>query len=396
MNKIDRWVLIAACVLFVACFSVAQTTIYVDALNPNCPGSGTLADPFCTIQDGMNLAAAGDTVLVTDGIYSGPGNLWLWFPGGWGFTVRSQGGPENCIIDLQGSGPAFFLVGDEPPTARIEGFMIRNGNTSPGGAVFNHHMGSATFVNCIFLQNNSGAGGAVYCDDDGSPTFIGCSFFGNTAVSGGAFYSQTTSPGIPTLINCVFGSNTASSDGGALFVDGISTIRVVNCTLSNNVATGNGSGIFSGAFVNTTVTNCILWGNVGSELAGPATVTFSNVQGGFAGQGNIAANPLFLNPLNTDLRLNCGSPCLDAGTNAPGVSLPALDHEGRDQRVIGIVDMGADEIGAFWSFNGPEVIGGAPVSFTATAAPAQNGNLAFLGVSSGNGRAPDADTAANT
>jgi predicted outer membrane repeat protein len=248
-------------------------------------------------------------------------------------------------------------------------------------------MGSTTFVNCIFLQNTSSAGGAVYCDNDGSPTFIGCSFFGNTAVSGGAFYSQTTSPGIPTLINCVFASNTASSDGGALFVDGISTIRVVNCTLTNNVAIGNGSGIFNGALVNTTVTNCILWGNVGSELAGPATVTFSNVQGGFAGQGNIDANPLFLNPLNTDLRLSCGSPCLDAGTNAPGVSLPALDHEGRDQRVIGLVDMGADEMGAFWSFNGPAVIGGAPVSFTATAGPAQNGNLAFLGVSFGNGSA---------
>ena len=36
--------------------ATAQTRIYVDTGNPNCPGSGTQADPFCTIGAGMEVA----------------------------------------------------------------------------------------------------------------------------------------------------------------------------------------------------------------------------------------------------------------------------------------------------------------------------------------------------
>ena len=70
---------------------------------------------FPTIQDAMNAADTGDTVLVADGVYTGLGNCGLYFPGApfTVFTVRSENGPENCIIDCQGAGTAFFFVADE-------------------------------------------------------------------------------------------------------------------------------------------------------------------------------------------------------------------------------------------------------------------------------------------
>jgi hypothetical protein len=64
-----------------------------------------------------------------------------------------------------------------------------------------------------------------------------------------------------------------------------------------------------------TLTNCILWGNQsasgGAQLNGPHTVTYSCIQGGWSGTGNISGNPVF----GGDFRLMPGSPCIDAGNN---------------------------------------------------------------------------------
>ncbi len=80
------------------------------------------------------------------------------------------------------------------------------------------------------------------------------------------------------------------------------------------------------------VMSCILWGNSGPEIhdedATP-TVTYSNVAGGYPGDGNIDADPLFVGPDEGDLRLGAGSPCIDA---ANGPAAPEHDMDG-DPRV---------------------------------------------------------------
>ena len=109
---------------------------------------------------------------------------------------------------------------------------------------------------------------------------------------------------------------------------------------------------------NPTVTNCILWNDNPDEIFGNSlTVTYSCVQGGFPGIGNIDQDPLFLDPFNSDVHLMEFSPCIDAGDNYVPVIL-AKDFEG-DPRIFpgngkgvylvgsppqpAIVDMGADE-----------------------------------------------------
>jgi hypothetical protein len=100
-----------------------------------------------------------------------------------------------------------------------------------------------------------------------------------------------------------------------------------------------------------TVTNCILWGDTPDEISVHGTapaVTFSDVQGGYAGTGNIADDPAFVDAVNGDFHLSTGSQCIDVGDNgAP--NLPPYDFEGDDRILDGdgiglvIVDMGADE-----------------------------------------------------
>jgi hypothetical protein len=90
---------------------------------------------------------------------------------------------------------------------------------------------------------------------------------------------------------------------------------VTNCTFSGNSAAVTG-GVYSCCGSIPTVTGCLLWGNMPEEVSGDIVVSYSDVQGGCPGAGNIDADPLFVDPANGDLRLSPGSPGIDAGLNS--------------------------------------------------------------------------------
>jgi len=113
---------------------------------------------------------------------------------------------------------------------------------------------------------------------------------------------------------------------------------VTNCTFTSNSAEYEGGGIYNEYDSSPTVTNCILWGNIapnGPQIynyySSDPNITYSNVQGGYAGTGNINADPLFIrNPGPGDfgdLRLQVDSPCIDTGDNN-SVPLDLLDIDG--------------------------------------------------------------------
>ncbi len=97
-----------------------------------------------TIQAGIDAAAAGDEVLVADGLYTGPGNRDVDFLGK-AITVRSEYGPDNCIIDCQGSEMeqrrGFIFQNGEGRDSVLQGFTIRGGDMGTlrewrGGGVY--------------------------------------------------------------------------------------------------------------------------------------------------------------------------------------------------------------------------------------------------------------------
>ncbi len=69
---------------------------------------------------------------------------------------------------------------------------------------------------------------------------------------------------------------------------------VANCTFSENSSQVNGGGMYNERYSDVKVTNCIFCGNNGGGIEGLATVTYSDVQGGYTGDGNIDADPLFV------------------------------------------------------------------------------------------------------
>ena len=167
----------------------------------------------------------------------------------------------------------------------------------------------------------------------------------------------------PTLTNVTFSGNQAGSTGGGMLNINESSPTLTNVTFAGNEATNSGGGVEN---INSSLTlvNCIVWGNAALadpqiRSAGPSVphVRHSLVEGGHAGEGNIDADPLFVDPISADeapttdgdYRLSEGSPAIDAGTN-DAVTVDT-DLDGNPRIVDGtgdgnaIVDIGAYEFG---------------------------------------------------
>ncbi|MCP4681525.1 MAG: hypothetical protein GY864_04255, partial [Desulfobacterales bacterium] len=275
-----------------------------------------------------------------------------------GFTITGGGTGDGSGRTAQGTG--MYNYNSSPALTNCTFY----GNTagSDGGGMANTFYSYPTLTNCTFYENTAGSDGGGMANYDSSPTLTNCTFYENTAGSDGGgmfntFYSS------PILTNCTFYGNTAGSDGGGM-ANSYSSPTLTNCTFYENTADYDGGGMINYESF-PTLTNCILWGDTasdGSEISNDVDsspiVSYSDIQGGYAGNGNIgdvpAHDPLFVVSANGDFRLQPGSPCIDAGDNdAP--NLPGTDFEGHARRIdtpfvidtgngtAPIVDMGVDE-----------------------------------------------------
>ncbi|MHC4120303.1 MAG: choice-of-anchor Q domain-containing protein [Planctomycetota bacterium] len=308
---------------------------------------------------------------------------------------------DNSYGVVDGSGTDLSAV--------LDGFIITGANynitslqAGPGGGL-SVRDGSPTIISCVFVQNSSDGGGGMFhargfSNKSSNPTLINCKFFGNASASSGG--GLCSIGGQPKVIGCTFGGNVASNCGGAIYISNGEPV-LVNCVFSGNSAPdGGGIGILAGELVLTNCTffansadrgralcfvddpydhpddpniiavdpinlaerfevklsNCIVWdGRYGShtpslvfsenEIA-KYYITFSNVQGGWPGRGNMDSHPLFVDPDGPDgligteddnLRLQDGSPCIDAGNNQVGIDPNAAGF----QPIVGVdIDLG--------------------------------------------------------
>ena len=229
-----------------------------------------------------------------------------------------------------------------------------------GGGIYNRDGSSPTLTNCTFNGNAANwGGGGMYNISSSSPTLTNCTFNGNASgMQGGGMFNVDSSS--PVLVNCTFWGNSADSAGAMHNINGASPV-LTNCTLTGNSASSAVGGIYNYQYSNPVLTNCILWGDTDTEIdsaySSTPLVTYSDVQGGYSGTGNINANPNLVDMVNGNLHLLPNSPCIDTGNNdAP--NLPDYDFESDPRSLDGdgdgtaIVDMGVDE---FLS-SGPPVV----------------------------------------
>jgi predicted outer membrane repeat protein len=343
-------VLFATCCAF--CFFILSVFI-----SPSVVFAATIfVGPGDTIQEAINAASkTGDTVSVAASTYYEN----IIFPPGKTITLVSENGAASTVIDGGNSGTVVTFATENEST--LDGFTIQNGSTSAnGGGVLIGSFSTPTITNCIITGNQAFAGGGISCGESSAP-WITNSIIQNNSVTGdtdlsnggGIHISPSASP---TITNCIIHNNTSGRNGGGLaFYNAEPTI--VNCTFSNNTAAGTGGAIAcTNPLQGTAVANSILWGDNPGEIScdSEISVTYSDIQDGYAGEGNINADPMFVDQANGDFHLQEDSPCIDAGDNS-APALPATDIDGDARKMDDpavddtgngtppIVDMGADE-----------------------------------------------------
>ena len=143
--------------------------------------------------------------------------------------------------------------------------------------------------------------------------------------------------------NWIYGNlgNGGASFAGIYVVGAIDQAHIRNNTICSN----NTHGIYLASGTEPEVVNCILYDNttqIGTGEVPLGNVSYSCVEGGYAGTGNISDAPLFLNAAAGDYHLTWDSPCVDEG-KPDSTEEGETDIDG-NPRVMGeLVDMGADE-----------------------------------------------------
>lgn len=308
----------------------------------------TLANCTITGNSGGGLSNSGGTLTLTDSIIngnvmsgvnstSGTLNLTRCTING-NYTNNNGGGVlsiRDTLLTINGCLIQSNQAGSGVETASSGGGIytlytpvqmtnsILRGNISHGaGGGANLNYGSVTMTNC-FVEDNQ-----IFPYRAGFPQ-------GGGIVLGGT--GDSSSPSV-LLTNCVIANNSSTGTGGGLLNSGART-TVINSTFTGNIADNGaeGSAVAIG-FGSLTLINDILYGDIGTNeipVFGPQpTVTYSDVQGGYTGTGNINANPRFVRdadssvapPDDGDLHLRSGSPAIHTGTNGAGV--PSFDIEG--------------------------------------------------------------------
>ena len=309
-----------------------------------------------SVQAAINAAATqGGEVWVRSGIYLERISLrpYVHIFGGFAGTEmnRQQRDLDAYVSVLDGQAGGSVVSADTAGhlVSTIDGFVIRNGKADRGGGVYcksasprimnssitgnTASQGGGVFcnlfpmiVNSTIEANIAAKGGGIYCDSSSVPTVTGCAIMGNVATTGGAIYGYSSSPAV---VGTRIVGNKASSGGGAYSYAGPPAF--VNCTFSGNSA-GTGAGLYL-ASSNVKMTNCIVWNNAGpsvTSISSNPVLAYCDIQGGWTGTGNINSDPRFVrtptpgadNTWGTadddygDLRLQAGSPCVDAGNNS--------------------------------------------------------------------------------
>ena len=308
-----------------AVLTVVIHAVNVAGANPVAPFSAWTT-AATSVQEAINAAAAGDIVLVTNGLYATGGlvmagdltnrvalnkALTVISVNGWSATtIQGAWDPQTT------NGPGAVRCAYVADGAVLNGFTLQNGATRNTGDAF----GGGPLE----------SGGGIWCNSINGMA-VDCVLSNNAAIYGGGL-------AYGTLNNSLITGNFASDFGGAAY-SGI----LNNCTVGNNYASLSGGGTYSSMVRNSIViANYKGPGVVPTEnnyfaSGGPPQYFYSCTSPTLPGNGNTNVNPQFLDGMHLASTSPCrgaGSPQYATGTDVDGEAWANPPAMGCDEVIL--------------------------------------------------------------
>jgi hypothetical protein len=216
-------------------------TIHVDDNAPGDPAeNGSVEHPFDQIQEAIEVAAKGASIIVYPGLYRETIDFLGKSIRLIGMEVNEPAGMAWPVIDGGGADTVVTFAGGEDANCMLVGFTITGGRAQSVGA-----------IRC-------------------------------TASS-------------PTIADCIIVGNRTTDPNGVAVLCRDSTAAFINCTIADNYACEYGSGMClqNGRVV---VANSIIWTTAPTGViakGGDPYIRYSDVKGGWPGRGNVDTDPVF-------------------------------------------------------------------------------------------------------
>ncbi|HTS17721.1 MAG TPA: right-handed parallel beta-helix repeat-containing protein [Verrucomicrobiae bacterium] len=319
-------------------------TVYVDAANTNGVYDGSQANPFNSIQDAIESSVDVNSNLairVRPGSYYEPvsnlqydpysGDLvstrlflfiyaanqdWSLSTDPGSHVIDSLGFQHRDLLLFSSAPPAPAVEFNGVTRARINGFTIRGGQGVYGGGVYASptNNGPIYISNCIIEKN------------------------GGSDTEAGGIYIQA---GTNSMIYNTAVARNVGEVGGIYDVNGI---RIWNCTIVSNTTLDATFGAVTGGSGAPNIRNSIIWSNgfdaIDLYFANADYSTFGSNEFVTAGLHNLSIDPMLVNILFGNYRLQANSPVIGEGVSLP---IEQRDLYGNPRPVTGRFDIGANE-----------------------------------------------------
>jgi len=228
------------------------------------------------IQHAITGAFSGEEIVVGEGTYFEDIHF-----GGKNVTLRSTDPDDPAVVAatmINGRERAVEFTRGEDDRCVLSGLTITGGQTGI------YCSGSSPTITHCRIENCSGSG--IELRDGSNPAIMACEVMSNVGAGIEMWLKKdgrVVLYNYPTMTNCIIAENGQEGITGGFPM-------MTNCT----VAANGGYGISS---LEPTVVNSIIYNNGDNsavmQIDGDAVITYTAVQGGWPGEGNIADDPCF-------------------------------------------------------------------------------------------------------